>query len=105
MKEKKRQRKIRRLIRRLDVLLVKDRPQYQWMRKGVPIPGATGSEYTLTPEDDRNDLSCQLIPSRSERKRQRKALSTTVYHGPVWENQETGERRSASDPDDGVSRR
>ncbi len=39
------------------------RIRYQWLRQGAPIPDATGSGYTLRPEDAGKDLSVTVLAS------------------------------------------
>lgn len=38
---------------------------YQWLRSGVPIPGATSSSYRLTPEDAGRDVSVTVIATKA----------------------------------------
>ncbi|CUR60125.1 exported hypothetical protein [metagenome] len=38
---------------------------YQWVRTGVPIPGATGSAYKLTPEDAGKDVAVVVAATTS----------------------------------------
>jgi hypothetical protein len=38
--------------------------RYQWLRTGAPIPGATSSYYTLTPEDAGKDVSVTVLASK-----------------------------------------
>jgi hypothetical protein len=37
--------------------------RYQWLRTGVPIPGATGATYRVTPEDAGKDVSVTVFGS------------------------------------------
>ncbi|WP_457185341.1 Ig-like domain repeat protein [Nocardioides sp. P5_E3] len=38
--------------------------KYQWLRTGTPIPGATSSFYTLTPEDAGKDVAVTVLASK-----------------------------------------
>ncbi len=38
--------------------------KFQWARSGVPIPGATGDNYTLKPEDAARSISATVLASR-----------------------------------------
>ena len=37
--------------------------RYQWLRDGVPIPGATGASYLITTADSGHDLSVRVVAS------------------------------------------
>lgn len=39
--------------------------KYQWLRSGAPIPGATGSSYSLTPEDAGKDVAVTVFASKA----------------------------------------
>jgi hypothetical protein len=39
--------------------------KYQWSRSGVPIPGATGEGYRLTPDDAGRDVAVTVLASKS----------------------------------------
>ncbi|HEY2478082.1 MAG TPA: DUF2341 domain-containing protein [Solirubrobacterales bacterium] len=36
-------------------------PEYQWLRDGLPIPGATAATHTVTAEDGGKELSVQVV--------------------------------------------
>uniref|UniRef100_UPI001AE06813 hypothetical protein n=1 Tax=Pararhodobacter sp. SW119 TaxID=2780075 RepID=UPI001AE06813 len=40
--------------------------RYEWRRDGTSIPGVTGPDYTIRPEDDLATLSCRLTARNSE---------------------------------------
>lgn len=55
---------------------------YQWMRDGIPVPGATGLNYLLTFSDNAKQISCRVFATSSLGQTWLDAVATSLISGP-----------------------
>jgi hypothetical protein len=66
-------------------------PEYQWLRNGQPIPGATSASYTVTVADGGQGLSVEVVEAPKWYERASAASAVVTIEGPSQEERQKAE--------------